>query len=188
VSSLERWLDLHTRGDGGDIVPNPSENQGTQRRQGVSPPPATAATAVTAPRPTPWAAVPDTPIGSGEVSPVSPPPATPRGDAQTQAGRRFQPPVAGVANVTSVARVAWQGWDENSAKSVKDYLVDLAVWRAHRHEVPGPCPACGDTVFHRAGRGAPWRCRTCEPAVGSAQWIAIGQGPIGRALAKKPLR
>ncbi len=83
-----------------------------------------------------------------------------------------------------MARVAWQGWTEKTPKSIKDYLVDLAVYRAHRHEVPGPCPACGDTVFHRVGRGAPWRCRTCEPAMGSDQWLVVGPGPIGRALAR----
>jgi hypothetical protein len=82
-------------------------------------------------------------------------------------------------------RVAWQGWSERTPRSVRDYLIDLAAYRAHQHEVPGPCQ-CGDTVFWRIERGAPWRCRTCErPDAGfKVQWLVVGAGPMERAVAK----
>jgi ribosomal protein L37AE/L43A len=49
----------------------------------------------------------------------------------------------------------------------------LAFYEAHKLEVPEPCLACGGEVFHRAGPGSPWRCRTCEPAMGKVAWLVI---------------
>ena len=206
MGALDRWLDFRKPGDAapageggdtGDTGLKPAENQGVQCRQRVSPPPATPATtenSVEYP-----AEVRSGQIANSTVSPVVTRPATPSGDMQSLAGCGVQGSVAAVTGVASweaVAtssadrpmRVAWQGWSERTPQSVKDCLVDLAEWRARQDEVPRPCVTCGDTLFWRIARGAPWRCRTCQrpDARMKVQWLAAGGGPTARSAARQP--
>ena len=201
-------------GDTGDTGLSGAEKQRLQCRQRVSPPPATVATienSVEYP-----AEVRSGCPGESTVPPVVSGLATPSGDTQSQAGSGTQGSVASVATffegipgkepsgdtqsqagcavrpfVANIAtrpmRVVWQGWSERTPQSVKDCLIDLAEWRARQGEVPGPCLTCGDTLFWRIARGAPWRCRTCErpDARTKVQWLAAGGGPAARSVARE---
>ena len=202
MGALDHWLDFRTPGDSapagdtGDTGLRSAENQGLQRRQKVSPPPATPVTIESSVEC--LAEGRSGQPGDTTLSPVVTAPATPSGDTQSQAGRGVEVPVAAVTSVASweaVAtspadrpmRVAWQGWSERTPQSVKDCLVDLAEWRGRQGEVPGACLTCGDTLFWRIARGAPWRCRTCErpDARTKVQWVAVGGGPMARAVARE---
>jgi hypothetical protein len=101
-------------------------------------------------------------IANVECRTVSHARATPAGDTQSEAGRGFQAGVARVARLSRSVSAEAGRQREFNAQYSREFWADPRA-------PAGPCPSCGDRVFHTMGEHSPWRCRTCEPAAGGVQ-------------------